>query len=158
MSSKNDTVKDKEQDKKLRISVKIQDDFDYRVIKKFAKNRDISLSGAVRDIVHQWILQNMNNLKKAYNVDIDEINDEIFLETASLSYDRELKPLEESLIKELPGFFEMVEIVEIEDLAEHFEVPVKTVKKIIFSHANIIKSKGLNLTIREGKIYKVDMD
>jgi hypothetical protein len=153
MPSKNDPSEDNEE-KNPRIYVKIQDDFDYRVINKMAKNRDMSLSGAVRDILHQWILQNTETLKKTYNVDIDEVNEEIFLETASLSYDKELKPLEEALINELPGFFEMVEIVEIEDLAEHFEVPVKTVKKIIFSHANIIKSKGLNLTVREGKIYK----
>jgi hypothetical protein len=153
MPSKNDPSEDSEE-KNPRIYVKIQDDFDYRVINKMAKNRDMSLSGAVRDILHQWILQNTETLKKTYNVDIDEVNEEIFLETASLSYDKELKPLEEALINELPGFFEMVEIVEIEDLAEHFEVPVKTVKKIIFSHANVIKSKGLNLTVREGKIYK----
>jgi len=153
MPSEDDSQEDSEQ-KNPRISVKIQDDFDYRVINKMAKNRDMSLSGAVRDIVHQWILQNTETLDKTYNVDIDEINEEIFLETATLSYDKQLKPLEESLINELPGFFEMVEIVDIEDLAEHFEVPVKTVKKIIFSHANFIKKKGLNLTVREGKIYK----
>ena len=153
MPSEDDSQEDNEQ-KNPRISVKIQDDFDYRVVNKMAKNRDMSLSGAVRDIVHQWILQNTETLSKTYNVDIDEINEEIFLDTATLSYDKELKPLEESLINELPGFFEMVEIVDIEDLAEHFEVPVKTVKKIIFSHANFIKKKGLNLTVREGKIYK----
>ena len=153
MPSKNDPSEENEE-KNPRIYVKIQDDFDFRVINKMAKNRDMSLSGAVRDIIHQWILKNTDTLKKTYNVDIDEVNEEIFLETASLSYDKELKPLEEALINELPGFFEMVEIVEIEDLAEHFEVPVKTVKKILFSHANLIKSKGLNLTVREGKIFK----
>jgi hypothetical protein len=153
MPSKNDPSEDTEE-KNPRIYVKIQDDFDFRVINKMAKNRDMSLSGAVRDILHQWILQNTETLKKTYNVDIDEVNEEIFLDTASLSYDKELKPLEEALINELPGFFEMVEIVDIEDLAEHFEVPVKTVKKIMFSHANVIKNKGLNLTVREGKIYK----
>ena len=153
MPSKNDPSEDNEE-KNPRIYVKIQDDFDFRVIKKMADNRAMSLSGAVRDILHQWILQNTETLKKTYNVDIDDVNEEIYLDTASLSYDKELKPLEEALINELPGFFEMVEIVEIEDLAEHFEVPVKTIKKIMFSHANVIKSKGLNLTVREGKIYK----
>ena len=153
MPSKNDPSEDNEE-KNPRIYVKIQDDFDFRVIKKMADNRAMSLSGAVRDILHQWILQNTETLKKTYNVDIDEVNEEIYLDTASLSYDKELKPLEEALINELPGFFEMVEIVDIEDLAEHFEVPVKTIKKIMFSHANVIKSKGLNLTVREGKIYK----
>lgn len=153
MPSEDDSQEDYEQ-KNPRISVKIQDDFDYKVITKMAKNRDMSLSGAVRDIVHQWILQNTETLSKTYNVDIDEINEEIFLETATLSYDKQLKPLEESLINELPGFFEMVEIVDIEDLAEHFKVPVKTVKNLIFSHANIIKNKGLNLKVREGKIYR----
>jgi len=139
-----------------RISVKIQDDFDYRVVNRMAKNRDTSLSGAVRDIVHQWVLSNTEVLKKTYGVDIDEINDEIFLETATLVYDKELKPLEVKLIDELPEFFEMVEVVAIQDLADHFDVPIKTIKKIIYTHAKIIKSKGLNLTVKEGRIFKRD--
>ncbi|TET00781.1 MAG: hypothetical protein E3J90_03710 [Promethearchaeota archaeon] len=139
-----------------RISVKIQDDFDYRVVSKMAKNRDTSLSGAMRDIVHQWILSNAEMLKKTYGVDIDEINEEIFLETASLVYDKELKPLEVKLIDELSRFFEMVEVVGIQDLADHFGVPIKTIKKILYTHAKVIKSKGLNLTVNEGRIFKRD--
>lgn len=139
-----------------RISVKIQDDFDYRIVSKMAKNRDTSLSGAVRDIIHQWILLNTEMLKKTYSVDIDDVNEEIFLETASLVYDKELKPLEVKLINEFPGFFEMVEDVDIQDLADHFEVPIKTIKKILFTHAKVIKSKGLNLTLKEGRIFKRD--
>jgi len=139
-----------------RISVKIQDDFDYRVVSKMAKNRNTSLSGAVRDIIHQWILLNTETLKKTYSVDIDDVNEEIFLETVSLVYDKELKPLEVKVIDEFPGFFEMVEDVGIQDLADHFEVPVKTIKKILYTHAKVIKSKGLNLTIKEERIFKRD--
>jgi hypothetical protein len=157
MPSKSDPQEDSEE-KNPRISVKIQDDFDYRVITKMAKNRDTSLSGAVREIVHQFISQNTDTLKKIYGIDIDEINDEIILETTSLSLDKELKTLEKELIEELPVFFKLVEIVDITDLAEHFDVPVKTIKKIIFTHGNLIKEKGLNLVVKEGRIYKLSGD
>ena len=151
----NQEEKDRKNDNP-RISVKIQDDFDYRVISDMAKKRKKSRSGAVRDIIHQWILSNTETLKKTYGVDIDEINEEIKLETASLVYDKELKPLEVKLIDELPEFFEMVEIVGIQDLADHFDVPIKTIKKIIYTHAKVIKSTGLNLTVKEGRIFKRD--
>ena len=153
MPSKNDPSEENEE-KNPRIYVKIQDDFDYRVIAKMAKNRDTSLSGAVRDIIHQFILRNTEMLKTTYGVDIEEINEEIILETTSLSLDKELKPLEKEIIEELPSFFELVEIVEISDLAEHFDVPIKTIKKILFTHGNLIKNKGLNLVLKEGRIYK----
>ncbi|MGB5910058.1 MAG: hypothetical protein WBH31_02575 [Promethearchaeia archaeon] len=139
--------------KNLRISVKL-DEFDHRVISKMAKNRDTSLSETMRNIVHQWIEGNPNLLKENYGVEIKEINEEIFIDTAELSYDKALKPIEIELIRELPEFFEMVELVSIEDLAEHFDVPVKSIKKIFFTHAKEIKSVGLNLIIREGKIFK----
>ena len=139
-----------------RIYVKIQDDFDYRVVSYMAEKRKKSRSGAVRDIIHQWILSNTEMLKKTYGVDIDEINEEIYLETASLIYDKELKPLENKLIEELPRFFEMVEVVGIQDLADHFDVPIKTIKKILYTHAKLIKSTGLNLIVKEGRIFKRD--
>ena len=157
MPSKSDPSEESEE-KNPRIYVKIQDDFDYRVITKMAKNRDTSLSGAVRDIIHQFILQNTDMLKTTYGVDIEEINEEIILETTSLSIDKELKTLERDIIEELPVFFELVEVVDITDLAEHFDVPVKTIKKIIFSHGNLIKKKGLNLIIKEGTIHKLGDD
>jgi hypothetical protein len=134
--------------------VKIQDDFDFKVVSKMAKNRDTSLSGVMRDIIHQWILTNTEMLENTYGVNIEEVNEEIFLETATLDYDKELKPLEEQLIEELPDFFEMVEAVTIQDLADHFEVPIKTIKKLIYTHSKFIKSKGLNLSVKEGTIYK----
>ena len=142
--------------KNPRIYVKIQDDFDYRVVSYMAKKRKMSRSGAVRDIVHQWILSNTETLKKTYSVDIDMINEEIYLEDASLVYDKELKPLELKLIDKLPEFFEMVEVVLIQDLADHFGVPIKIIKKIIYTHAKIIQSKGLKLTVNEGRIFKRD--
>jgi hypothetical protein len=153
MSSRSDPQEDNDQ-KNPRISVKIQDDFDYRVISKMAKNRDMSLSGAVRDIVHQFILQNTEMLKTTYGVNIEEINEEIVLETTSLSIDKELKSLEKQIIEELPTFFEMVKSVNISDLADHFDVPIKTIKKIFYTHGKKIKSLGLNLIVKEGQIYK----
>jgi len=115
MPNKTDTKPEKEEEKEKnpRISVKIQDDFDFKVVSKMAKNRDTSLSGVIRDIIHQWILSNTEMLESTYRVNIDEINEEIFLETASLDYDKELKPLEVELIDDKTN--EVFTVVELED-------------------------------------------
>ncbi len=142
------------EEKKTRITVKL-DDFDHRVINKMATNRNISLSNSMRNIVHQWIESNPDLLKKNYGVDIKEISDEIFSESASLALDKTLRKIEKDIIKELPEFFEIVEVVDIDDLADHFDVPNKIIKKIIFTHSKEIKKVGLNLKLKEGQIFKI---
>ena len=136
-----------------RISVKL-DEFDYKVINKMAENRNISLSKSINNIVHQWIESNPDILKENYGVNFKEITQELLLETASLSYDKSLMQIEKDIIEELPTFFEMVESVSISDLADHFDVPIKSIKKIFYSHGKKLKSLGLNLKVKEGYIYK----
>ncbi len=136
-----------------RITVGL-DDFDYKVVNKMAKNRNLPLSEAMRMIVHQWIEYNPDLLKKNYGVDFGEITEEIKYETTEISLDKSLNPSEKIIIKELPEFFEIVDEVSIKDLAEHFGTNVKTVKKIIFTHGKEIKKTGLDLKFKEGSIYK----
>jgi hypothetical protein len=147
------TDQDNIEQKTPRVSVKL-DEFDYKVINKMAENRNISLSKSINNIVHQWIESNPDILKENYGVEFKEITQELLLETASLSYDKSLKPIENEIIGELPTFFEMVESVSISDLADHFDVPIKSIKKIFYTHGKRIKSLGLNLMVKEGYIYK----
>ncbi|MFW9938111.1 MAG: hypothetical protein ACFFD5_10715 [Candidatus Thorarchaeota archaeon] len=144
---------DEIEQKTPRVSVKL-DEFDYKVINKMAENRNISLSKSINNIVHQWIETNPDILKENYGVDFKEITQELVLDTASLSYDKSLKAIEKEIIEELPTFFEMVESVSISDLADHFDVPVKSIKKIFYTHGKKIKSLGLNLSVKEGYIYR----
>jgi hypothetical protein len=152
MPSENKNQDEVEQ-KTPRISVKL-DEFDYKVINKMAEHRNISLSKSIYNIVHQWIESNPDILKENYGVDFKEVTQELLIETASLSYDKTLKPIEKEIIEELPVFFELVESVSISDLADHFDVPITSIKKIFYSHGKKIKSLGLNLTVKEGNVYK----
>ena len=151
------TVIDDENEKKKpkmdRITVGL-DEFDYKVISKMAQNRNIPLSEATRIVVHSWIESNPEILKRNYGVNVEEITEEIALESAEISIDKRLQPYEEAIINELPQLFEMVDDVGLEDLADQFEVSVKAIKNIIFTHSNHIKKVGLNLKYKGDRIYK----
>ena len=137
----------------LRITVGL-DGFDYRVVNKMALNRDLPLSEVMRFIVHQWIEYNPDLLKTNYGIDFKDITEEIQSDSYQISIDKTLKKFEEGIIKELPEFFELVEDVSIEDLTEYFNVDNKAIKRLIFVHGNKIKKLGLNLKLKEGRIYK----
>lgn len=131
------------------------DDFDYRIVTKMARNRNLPHSEVIRIIVHQYIESFPDRLKLHYGVDINEVREEIQIETAEIFIDKTLKPYEKAIIKELPEFFSSVGDASIEDLAEHFEVNTKAIKKLFFTHGKKIKSTGLDLILKEGRIYKV---
>lgn len=141
------------EEKQKRISVKL-DEFDKIVVGRMAANRNISLSHTMRSIVHQWIEENPNVLKTNYGIDVEEISERLALETVSVLLDKTMKPYEKSIIEELPQFFEMVEDVSLEDMAERFEVNAKAIKNIIFTHGKEIKQVGLTLKYKENRIYK----
>lgn len=143
-----------EEKKKQRITVGL-DDFDHKVITKMSLNRNLSLSEVVRTVVHQWIEYNPDLLKKNYNIDFKEITDELRQESYEISIDKTLKSFEKDIIKELPEFFELVENISILDLAEHFDVDKKVIKRLIFTHGKEIRKLSLNLTLKNDVIYKI---
>jgi len=152
MSSEPDIPQDAE-DKQKRITVKL-DEFDRKVVSEMSTNRNTSLSNTMRNIVHQWIESNPDVLKTNYGVDVKEISAQLALETASISLDKTMKPYEQAIIEELPQFFRIVDDVALEDLAEHFDVSVKAIKNIIFTHSEEINKVGLNLKYKGNRIYK----
>lgn len=139
--------------RKSRITIGL-DDFDYRVVNKMSLNRNLPLSEVIRIVVHQWIEFNPEILKRNYGIELQDITEEIQSESLEISIDKTLKPYEKAMIKELPEFFELVNDVSIEDLAEHFNLNPKAIKNIIFTHGKEIKKIGLNLKLKEGRIYK----
>ena len=129
-------------------------EFDERVILKMAKKREVSKSEIVRNLIHNWIENNHDLLKNNYEIDFKEITEELQKDILKISLDKSLKPLEKDIIQELPEFFEIVEDVSIEDLAEHFDVDIKIIKRIIFTHGREIKKSGLNLVLKNNVIFK----
>ena len=138
-----------EEKKKQRITVGL-DDFDHKVVSTMAVNRKKSLSEVVRVIVHQWIEYNPDLLKKNYDIDF-----KVRRESKELSIDKRLKSFEKDIINELPGFFEIVETVSIDELSKHFDAELKVMKRIIFIHGKEIKKLGLNLTFKNNIIYNI---
>ncbi|MFX0037639.1 MAG: hypothetical protein ACFE9I_18620 [Candidatus Hermodarchaeota archaeon] len=130
------------------------DDFDYKVISRMASKRTISLSEVVRIIVHKWIEYNPELLKKNYGIDLLEITEELERESYEITVDKELKAYENKIIKELPVFFEIVREVSIKDLAQHFDVDEKVIKRIVFIHGREIEKIGLKLIYKGDRIYK----
>jgi DNA-directed RNA polymerase specialized sigma24 family protein len=153
MPSEPDNQEDVEE-KQKRITVKL-DEFDRKVVSKMTANRNTSLSHTMRNIVHQWIEDNPDVLKRNYGIDVGEISERLALETVNILLDKRIKPYEKVIIKELPQFFEMVEDVSLEDLAERFDVNVKAIKNLIFTHSQEIKQVGLTLKYKENRIYKI---
>ncbi len=141
------------EEKQKRITVNL-DGFDHKVISKMAANRNKSLSHTMRNMVHQWIEDNPDLLKKNYGIDVEDISEEIALESTRITLDKTLKPYEKDIIKELVQFFEMVDDVALEDLAEYFDVSIKAIKNLIFTHSEEIKKVGLILKYRGNRIYK----
>ena len=130
------------------------DEFDYKVVNKMAQNRNKSLSEVVRSIVHHWIEFNPELLERNYGIDLKEISEEIRRESYEISLDKTLKPFEEQIIEELPGLFTVVKEISVDDLADHFGVDSKVIKKLFFSHGKLITEKGLDLELKDDKIYK----
>jgi len=148
MVAKEDVNKIKE-----RITVGL-DDFDHKVVSKMAKNRNLHLSEVVRTIVHQWIEYNPDLLKKNYGIGFREITEEILSDGYEVSLDKTIKPFESAIIQELPNFFEIVDSISIDDLAEHFNVDNKIIRRLIFIHGKEIKKLGLNLNLKNDIIFK----
>ncbi|TFF99488.1 MAG: hypothetical protein EU540_06665 [Promethearchaeota archaeon] len=130
-------------------------EFDDMVILKMSKKRDVSKSEIVRNLIHNWIEDNHDLLKVNYEIDFKEITEEIQRENLKISLDKSLKSFEKEIIQELPEFFEIVENVNIEDLADHFDVDTKIIKRIIFTHGREIKKTGLDLVLKNSVISKV---
>lgn len=143
-----------EETKKKRITVGL-DEFDYAVVSKMANNRKLHLSEVIRTIVHQWIEFNPDLLKKNYGIDLKDVTEEILRDSYEISLDKSLKPFEFTIIEELPNIFKMVDSISVFDLAEHFNIDDKAIKRIIFVHNKNVKDLGLNLVLKNDIISKI---
>jgi hypothetical protein len=149
-----DVSKSKEKPSNLFRVTTILEEFDYKVVNRIAKDRNLSLSEVVRTIVRYWIESNPELLKTNYGIDLKEITDELRQESYEISVDKTLKSFEKDIIKELPVFFDIVESVSIDELAGHFDVDTRVIKRIIFIHGKEIKKLGLALTLKNNVICK----
>jgi len=143
MNSQDDNERKKPKMDRITVSL---DEFDYKVITKMAQNRNIPLSEATRIAVHSWIEANPEILKRNYGVTIEDVTEEIALESITASVDE--------IVGKLPPVFNLVEDISLEDLSEHLGVNIKAVKNLIFTQGDMIKKAGLNLKYKGDRVYK----
>jgi len=138
---------EKKKPKMDRVTVSL-DEFDYKVISKMAKNRNIGLSEATRIVIHNWIETKPDILRTNYGVDIKELTEEIALASMIDSISE--------IIDELPQIFQLVDDISLIDLADHLEINVKAVKHLFFTQGEKIKKLGMNLKFKGDRIYKLN--
>ena len=138
---------EKKKPKMDRVTVSL-DEFDYKVISKMAKNRNIGLSEATRIVIHNWIETNPDKLKTNYGVDIEDLTEQIALASMIDSVNE--------IINELPQIFQLVDDISLIDLADHLEINVKAIKHLFFTQGEEIKKLGMNLKFKGDRIYKLN--
>ncbi len=138
---------EKKKPKMDRVTVSL-DEFDYKVISKMAKNRNIGLSEATRIVIHNWIETNPGKLKTNYGVDIRELTEEIALASMIDSVS--------DIIVRLPQIFQLVDDISLADLADHLDINVKAIKYLLFTQGEEINKLGLNLKYKGDRIYKLN--
>ena len=137
---------EKKKPKMDRVTVSL-DEFDYKVISKMAKNRNIGLSEATRLVIHNWIETNPDKLKTNYGVDVKELTEGIALASMIGSVNE--------IINRLPKIFQLVDDINLLDLADHLEINEKAVKHLFFTQGEKIGKLGLNLKFKGDRIYKL---
>ncbi len=142
-SEENETKKPKSD----RVTVSL-DEFDYKVISKMGKNRNIGLSEATRIIIHNWIETNPEKLRTNYGVDINDLTEQIAFASMIGSINE--------IINKLPQIFQLVDDISLLDLADHLEINVKAVKHLFFTQGEKIKKLGMNLKFKGDRIYKLN--
>jgi hypothetical protein len=138
---------EKKKPKMDRVTVSL-DEFDYKVISKMAKNRNIGLSEATRIVIHNWIETNPDKLKTNYGVNIEDLTEQIALASMIDSVNE--------IINELPQIFQLVDDISLIDLADHLEINVKAIKHLFFTQGEEIKKLGMNLKFKGDRIYKLN--
>ncbi len=138
---------EKKKPKMDRVTVSL-DEFDYKVISKMAKNRNIGLSEATRIIIHNWIETNPDKLRTNYGVNINELTEQIAFASMIGSIN--------DVIEKLPKIFQLVDDISLIDLADHLEINVKAIKHLFFTQGEKIKKLGMNLKYKGDRIYKLN--
>jgi len=139
---------EKKKPKMDRVTVSL-DEFDYKVISKMAKNRNIGLSEATRIIIHNWIETNPDKLRTNYGVDVKELTEQIAFASMIGSINE--------IIEKLPQIFQLVDDISLIDLADHLEINVKAIKHLFFTQGEKIKKLGMNLKFKGDRIYKLNL-
>ncbi|MHA1150214.1 MAG: DUF6290 family protein [Promethearchaeota archaeon] len=139
MSSKSDPSENaRKKPKMARITVSL-DDFDDKVIKSMAENRNKPLSEVLRYIITKYIEDNSNTIESKWGVNFQEISRQLKIES------EEQKTQE--LIKKLVQYFKRIKSMEIDRISDLLDINSKTLVDLIVLHGDQLEKKGLNLQI-----------
>ena len=153
MSSKNSPDEDFKTPKK-RITASL-DLVDFVVVDRLIGIEGSSRSNVIAHIIKDWIKANSEKVKKDWGIDLVEIRRKVIAEERGLPRKKELKELDEEILKRVVEFFEMADDSTFEELADYANIDRKSVRDLIIGHKKKLEENGLNLILTGGRLKKI---
>jgi hypothetical protein len=122
----------------------ILDAFNNKIISLISERKQEFRSEVVRDIVHNWIERNQDNLKRNFDIDRNDIIKDI-------EYNKTLK----STVEKLKNYSDSFNKIELDTLAKLLGVNNKILVDIILVHFDKLEKIGVTLELRGNLIVKV---
>jgi hypothetical protein len=147
------TSEEFDEEKKKRITVNLEP-IDYKIIEALEGVIANKKASVIYQMIKEWINQNSDRIMKTWGIDLAGIRKEVIAETKGLPIREELDRLDKEILAQLPGLFETIKSISVEELSEILEVNQQTLKKIIFGYRKELIIHHLDLSYENGLIIK----
>jgi len=142
-----------DEEKKKRITVNLET-IDYKIIEALEGVIANKKASVIYQMIKEWINQNSDRIMKTWGIDLAGIRKEVLAETKGLPIREELDKLDKEVLSQLPGLFETIKSISVEELSEILEINQQTLKKVIFGYREELLKKSLDLSYENGLIIK----
>lgn len=142
-----------DEEKKKRITVNLET-IDYKIVEALEGVIANKKASVIYQMIKEWINQNSDRIMKTWGIDLAGIRKEVLAETKGLPIREELDKLDKEVLSQLPGLFETIKSISVEELSEILEVNQQTLKKVIFGYREELLKQSLDLSYENGLIIK----
>lgn len=142
-----------DEEKKKRITVNLET-IDYKIIEALEGVIANKKASVIYQMIKEWINQNSDRIMKTWGIDLAGIRKEVLAETKGLPIREELDKLDKEVLSQLPGLFETIKSISVEELSEILEINQQTLKKVIFGYRKELLKHSLDLSYENGLIIK----
>ena len=142
-----------DEEKKKRITVNLET-IDYKIIEALEGVIANKKASVIYQMIKEWINQNSDRIMKTWGIDLAGIRKEVLAETKGLPIREELDKLDKEVLSQLPGLFETIKSISVEELSEILEINQQTLKKVIFGYREELLKHSLDLSYENGLIIK----
>lgn len=147
------TPEDSDEEKKKRITINLEP-IDYKIIDALEGVIANKKASVIYQMIKEWINQNSDRIMKTWGIDLAGIRKQVLAETKGLPIKDELDRLDKEILVQLPGLFDTIKSISVEELSEILEVNQQTLKKIIFGYRKELLKHQLDLSYENGLVIK----